>query len=125
MEIVMGMRISGSAGMSQASSVANWQQRQQTFQQLTSALQAGDLGAAQQAFASLTGGNSVQGNGPLAQLGQALKNGDLASAQKAMQALQSNHSKHHHHAGQTSAAQSTTQSPLSTSGTGQLINVTA
>src|SRR5271169_4088644 len=93
----MGMRISGSSGAGQSASVTNWQQRQQSFQALTSALQAGDLGAAQQAFATLGGNSASQGNGPLAQLGQALKNGNLEGAQQAMKTLQSSRGKHHHH----------------------------
>ena len=121
----MGMRIGGS-GAGQVGSMATWQQRQQMFQQLTSALQAGNLSSAQQAFSSLTGGKPVQGNGPLAQVGQALQNGDLSGAQKALQALQSNHGKHHHHHGGQSIAPPAAQpsSSSNTPGTGTLINVT-
>jgi hypothetical protein len=124
LEITMGMRVSGSSGASQSAAVANWQQRQQSFQALTSALQSNDLAGAQQAFATLGGNSTSQGNGPLAQLGQALKNGDLAGAQQAAKALQSSRAKHHHHGGQD-ASTAAAQPSSSTSGAGTLINVTA
>ena len=106
-------------------STADWQQRQQAFQQLTSSLQSGDLNAAQQAFANLGSKAGTQGNGPLAQLGQALNNGDLAGAQQAMQALQSRATRHHHHHGGSHAGASATPSPTNTPGTGAIINLTA
>jgi hypothetical protein len=86
----MGMRIgaSGSAAAGQGSSVSAWQQSQQSFKNLTSTLQSGNLSGAQQAFSNLAGTANVQGNSPLGQLGQALQNGDLAGAQKAAQAIQ-------------------------------------
>ncbi len=95
----MGMRVHG-AGTDlahESSSVGNWQQRQQNFKSLNSALQAGDLAAAQQAFAAITTNNpsaATGGTGPLAQIGQALQAGDLATAQQAAQAWRG-----HHHAG--------------------------
>jgi len=111
----MGMRVGGSspAGASQSTPVANWQQRQQSFQDMMSAVQSGDLGAAQQAFKSLGGGRNIQGNSPLAQLGQALNNGDLAGAQQAVLALQSSR-----------AAAAPRQPPSSASGSGSLIDIT-
>jgi hypothetical protein len=53
----MEMRIGSSAsvGATQSPNVANWQQRQQSFKDLSSALQSGDLGAAQKAYSALTG----------------------------------------------------------------------
>ncbi|MEI6804607.1 MAG: hypothetical protein WCK83_15725 [Burkholderiales bacterium] len=99
----MGMRI-GSAGTDwarESSSVGNWQQRQQNFKSLNTALQAGDLTAAQQAFAAMTANNpnATNGTGPLAQIGQALQAGDLATAQQAAQAWRG-----HRHAGAAPSA---------------------
>lgn len=113
----MGMRIGGASSTtetSQSTPVANWQQRQQSFQDMMSALQSGDLSAAQQSFKNLGGNSNVQGNSPLAQLGQALKNGDLAGAQDAAQTLQNNRSV----ATPSETLSSTSGSP------GSLINVT-
>ena len=86
----MGMRIgsAASSATSQPTSVANLQQRQQSFKEMMSAVQSGDLAAAQQSFKSLGGSSNIQGNSPLAKLGQALQNGDLAGAQQAAQTLQ-------------------------------------
>ena len=112
----MGMRIGGASPTtetSQSTSVANWQQRQQSFQDMMSALQSGDLSAAQQSFKNLGGNSNVQGNSPLAQLGQALKNGDLAGAHEAAQTLQSNR-----------AVATPSEPSSSTSGSGSVINVT-
>jgi hypothetical protein len=121
MRFIMGMRIpsSGAVGSSQSVSVSNWQQRQQNFKDLFSAVQSGDLSGAQKAFAGLTAGaTNIKGNSPLAQIGQALQNGDIAGAQKAAQQLQANRGGHHHHA-QVAA----TQTP--TSGSGSLLSVMA
>jgi hypothetical protein len=82
----MGMRVGGSnAAVLQSSGVGNWQQRQQSFNSLSTALQSGNLGAAQAAFASLSSGNKAAANpsSALSQIGQALKSGDLAAAQQA------------------------------------------
>ena len=92
----MGMRIGGGqqAWSSQSSSVNNWQQRQQNFKALGSALQSGDLAGAQQAFASITANNpsaSSNPSSPLAQIGQALQSGNLASAQQAAQTWRGQH----------------------------------
>jgi hypothetical protein len=108
------MRVSGSspAGASQNTSVGNWQQRQQSFQDTLSALQSGDLSAAQQSFKSLGGNSNIRGNSHLAQLGQALKNGDLAGAQQAAQLLQSSR-----------AVATPPQPSSSTSGSSSLIDV--
>jgi hypothetical protein len=111
----MGMRVSSSspAVATQSTSVGNWQQRQQSFQDTLSALNSGDLSAAQQSFSSLGGNTNIRGNSPLAQLGQALKNGDLAGAQQAAQTLQS-----------ARAVATPPQPSPSTSGSGSLIDVT-
>ena len=118
----MGMRVggSGSMGASQSASMANWQQRQQSVNTLTAALQSGDLGAAQKAFSGLSGGNSsVKGNSPLAQIGQALQSGDLAGAQQAAQALQAARNGHHQGATQPTQPASSNSATL-----GSVINTT-
>lgn len=114
----MGMRIgsAASSATSQTTSVANWQQRQQNFGEMMSAVQSGDLAAAQQSFRSLGGNSNIQGNSPLAKLGQALQNGDLAGAQQAAQTLQRSRAT-------TDAAPSSP--PSGTSGSGSLIDVLA
>lgn len=118
----MGMRISGPspAGASQSTSVANWQQRQQSFQDMISALQSGNLSGAQQAFGALGGNSNIQGNGPLAQLGQALKSGDLTGAQQAAQALQSNRASRLQESAPSDASQPSPNAP----GSSSLIDVT-
>ena len=117
----MGMRVgsSGGSAAAQNAAISNWQQRRQSFKDLTAALQASDPQGAQKAYASLTGGKvNGTGNGsgtsPLAQIGQALQNGDLAGAQKAMQTLQANRGgHHHHHHAQASTGASTASAPAS------------
>jgi len=86
----MGMRIGASspAAAGQGNSVSAWHQRQQSFNELNSALQSGNLSGAQQTFSKLAGSSNIQGDSALGQLGQALQNGDLAGAQKAAQAIQ-------------------------------------
>jgi hypothetical protein len=145
----MDMQISGSNSaaslQSQNSFAANWQQRQHNFKDLMTALQSGDLSAAQSAYAALTGTsdpNSTSANdtskvngasasaqtSPLAQIGQALKSGDLAGAQKAAQTLASAHG-HHHHRHSGGSAGASTPAPTSTSSIedtiGSLINTAA
>ncbi len=99
------------------------------WSQLAQALQAGDLGGAQQAFATIAqrvqaadpsrsgqGATAGQGSGSslhqdYAALAQALQSGDLASAQQAfaqlqqdLQALPGRHHRHHHHGPAQAAA---------------------
>ncbi|WP_406868363.1 hypothetical protein [Paraburkholderia fungorum] len=122
----MGMRI-GAASTAAAglnSSVSSWQQRQQSFNNLTSALQSGDLAGAQQAFSTLAGTSNVQGNSILGQLGQALKNGDLAGAQQAAQAIQNSRQAQAAASAGSSAATSA-QTPSKPAGLGSIINTTA
>jgi hypothetical protein len=125
----MGMRVDGSSGASAAQSTgaASWQQRQQSFKDLFSSLQSGDLGAAQKALQSLTGGNgSVNSSSPLAPIAQALQSGDLQGAQKAAQQFQANRAAHHHHHGgaSTQAVAGTTPNQP-TSGPGSLLSAIA
>jgi hypothetical protein len=137
----MGMQVNSvsSTAANQNSAIANWQQRQQDFKTLMSALQSGDLSAAQSAYLQLTGGTGSTGStassttnntSPLAQIGQALQNGDLASAQKAAQALQSGRGAHHHHhhGGQNAAASAVstlTSTPTSSTDTGSILDTLA
>ncbi len=109
-------------------------QRKANFQALGSALQSGDLTAAQKAFAefiqSLQKGSQGQAPGgqssdpfsaDLQTLGNALQSGDLASAQKAFAALQQDlqkvHGRHHHHHHKPSTTSSTDTMSSSSTGT--------
>ena len=126
----MGMSIQSVAatGASQSVGATKWQQQQQNFKNLTTALQSGDLAGAQQAFSSLTGGSGTgNSNSPLAQIGQALKSGDLAGAQKAMQQLQASRAGHHHHGGggAPTATAATDESATAPTGVGSLLSVKA
>ena len=89
-----------------ASFVSTFQQDRQAFNQLTNALQSGDLTAAQNAYNTLASSPMAQGNSPFAQaiqqIGQDLQSGDassLADAQKVMSSLQQARGHHHHHHG--------------------------
>jgi hypothetical protein len=125
----MGMRISSptsaNVGAAQGGAAA-WQQRQQSFKDLSSALQSGNLDAAKTAFASLTqnakGQAASNPGSPLAQLGKALQSGDLAGAQQAFAAVQSQHHGHHHGAG---ASPAPAAAPAAGSGSGSVINLVA
>jgi hypothetical protein len=91
---------------------------QQSFSQLVSALQSGDLSAAQSAYASFTQ-SAGQGdpNSPFAQaisqIGQDLQSGNVGSLQQTHSA----HRHHHHHGGGTppQASSSTPDDPTSLS----------
>ena len=129
----MTLSVSNTSATAQSTGLAQWQQNQQNFKSLFSALKGGDLAAAQQAYAALTAGSSTSTtsanpNSPLAQIGQALKNGDLAGAQKAAQQLQAGRGGHHHHADSTQAAAAVASpTPTSTSNSvnGALVNLIA
>ncbi len=64
----------------------------QAFGQLTSAIQSGNLSAAQSAYATLSQGTSNDPNSPFAQalstIGNALQSGNLSDAQQALATLQ-------------------------------------
>ena len=132
------------SSLSSASISYQDQQKQNPFQALGSALQAGDLGAAQTAFSQLqarfqgqsganTNTNPVSSTqsgstSPLQTLASALQSGDLAGAQKAFQALQQKAGGHHHHHGhKPEPAQSSNDSTSvnSTSGTALQVNLSA
>ncbi len=150
----MGMRIGNTAAASstQSTAIGQWQQRQQGFKDLMSALQSGNLSAAQSAYATLTGGSattagttataagttatasttrsgSSTASSPLAQIGQALASDDLAGAQKAAQAMMAARSggHHHHHQAQGSATTTPIASNSATDPTspGSIVNLSA
>lgn len=128
----MGMRVGGmgSAGASQSTGVSNWQQNQQNFKNLASALSSGDLASAQKAYASLTANNSnIPANSPLGQIGKALQSGDVGAAQQAMQSMQAARGGHHHHGGgqaATTGSTGSTGAPSATAiGPGSIINTTS
>ena len=103
-------------------------QIRQGFDDLTKALQAGDLSAAQSAFAALQKLQPGQTQGTNAAspvstdftaLGKALQSGDVKAAQSALQQLQqdikaTHHGHHHHH--HAASAQSASSSPSSVTG---------
>ena len=122
----MGMRVGGAAS---SAATAAWQTRRQDFGNLVSAIKGGNLGDAQQAFATLSslggagsttsgaGASATGSGGPLAAVGQALGNGDIQAAQKALAQMFANGTgggHHHHHGGQAAAGSATTpvQQPL-------------
>jgi DNA-binding FadR family transcriptional regulator len=125
----MGIQAVGSTSTTQSAAATQWQQQQQNFKNLSTALQSGNLAAAQQAFSTMIGGTgTVNPNSPLAQVGQALQTGDLAGAQKAMQQLQANRAggHHHHHqsAPQTAATGTGATGVPAATGPGSLLSVT-
>ena len=122
----MGMRVDASS-TTQSTATAAWQQRQQSFSNLFSSLQSGNLAGAQTALQGLTGGSgSVNAQSPLSGIAQALQAGDLAGAQKAAQTFQSNRAAHHHHGSAPSApGATTTATSAAAAGPGSLLNVTA
>jgi outer membrane protein assembly factor BamD (BamD/ComL family) len=126
----MGMPIGSASAASayQPTGAGGWQQRQQGFQALSQALQSGNLGAAQQAYASVSSSLPASAtsnpNSPLAQIGQALQSGNLSAAQSAFSALRGHH--HHHHGGRaSSASQAAVSSAAATSGVGSTLDVQA
>lgn len=126
----MGMRINGSASTDQSSTISNWQQRQQNVKSMMSAIQSGDLSAAQKAYAALNPSGQDSGNSPFAAIGKALQSGDISAAQQAAQDFQAKRAGHHHHHGGASSASATASTatgsqPLADSGPGSLLNVIA
>jgi len=103
-------RMSG-ASSAQAAATASWQQRQQSFKDLFTALQSDNLAGARSALQGLTGGTTVNSHSPLAGIASALQSGDLAAAQKAAVQFQTQRASHHH------PTQSATQGPGSSAGT--------
>jgi hypothetical protein len=115
----MGMRVGGAAS---SAAMSAWQSRRQEFGSLVSAIKGGDLNAAQQAFAQLSGAtpsssttssssttgtsSTTNNNSPLAAVGQALSSGDIKAAQQALANMFANgpgRGHHHHHGGNSSS----------------------
>jgi hypothetical protein len=132
----------------QANGQNNLKKFRQDFQDLASALQSGDLSAAQKTFADLqqllpnpSAGNQTStgqpGNGqnPFAAdfsaLDQALKSGDLSKAQDAfakmqqdMQSVKGHHHRHHHKASVDTQTIAPTTAALNDGSSGGSFNVT-
>jgi len=126
----MGMRINGSGSTDQSSTISDWQQRQQNVKSMMSAIQSGDLGAAQKAYSAINPSGQDSASGPFAAIGKALQSGDIGAAQQAAQDMQSKRAGHHHHhsegsAGSTATASATGSQPLADAGPGSLINEVA
>jgi hypothetical protein len=91
----------------------------QSFSQLVSALQSGNLSAAQGAYSSLTqnAAGQIDPNSPIGQalnqIGQDLQSGDINAAQQTLNSLQQNeaHRGHHHHHHGGAQAQTTSSTP--------------
>ena len=113
----------------------------QTFNQLVSALNSGDLSTAQQAFSALSqlqsNGQGPNSNSPLSkalsQIGQALQSGDPSVVQQALATLQQAHGHHHghhgHHGGDAPSTSSQivqgSSSDANGSSSGNAVDVTA
>ena len=126
------MTISAISSASSNPFYAKQTSNQQSFSTLVSALQSGDLSAAQSAYASFTQ-TAGQGdpNSPFAQainqIGQDLQSGNIGAAQQTLSSLQQAHSAHrhhHHHGGGTppQASSSTPDDPTSLSAALSLSN---
>jgi hypothetical protein len=92
---IMGMRVasSGASWASQsASSVNNYQTRQQGLKDLFSTLKAGDLSGAQKAYSEIAKVSKIDPNSTLGQLGKALAEGDLSAAEKLATSMQASRS---------------------------------
>ncbi len=78
----LGVMTISAISSSSASSISTFQQDRQAFNQLTNALQSGDLTAAQNAYNTLASSPMAQGNSPFAQaiqqIGQDLQSGDAS-----------------------------------------------
>jgi hypothetical protein len=92
---IMGMRVtsSGASWASQsASSVNNYQTRQQGLKDLFSTLKAGDLSGAQKAYSEIAKVSKIDPNSTFGQLGKALAEGDLSGAEKLATSMQASRS---------------------------------
>ena len=130
----MGMRISSSSpaaastSAAQTGGAAQWQQRQQDFKALSSALQSGDMGAAQSAYASLTSGAknlASHPNSPMAKLGQALASGNLSAAQSAFASVGAHHPRLAGGSSGSSMPTWTPKPPAATASSGGFVNAVA
>ena len=106
----MGMPISSVASgnaTQQLHGAGAWQQRRQSFDALSQALQSGNVNAAKDAFSSLSKtfppGVANNPNSPLSKLGQALQTGNLSAAQTVFSTMHGRH--YHHNAGAVKASE--------------------
>ena len=91
----MGMLVASSSASwasQSASSVNNYQTRQQGLKDLFSTLKAGDLSGAQKAYAEIAKVSKIDPNSTLGQLGRALADGDLSGAEKLATSMQASRS---------------------------------
>lgn len=120
----MSIQSVSAASYPSAAQYTNWKN---SFDQLTQAIQSGDLTAAQQAYQSLSQQLPATGNGAagpgsaiaqaLGQIGNALQAGNLTQAQQALSSLQQQHGHHHHHGGGGKAETASSANGQSSSGT--------
>lgn len=110
--------------------VNNFMAVRQSFTQLQSAIQSGDLQSAQSAYATLSTQVGSNPNSPFAQalnqIGQDLQSGNIGQAQKDMASIQQQmqqaqqaraHHHHHHHGGGGTQAANANTAPATTSTT--------
>src|SRR5665213_265911 len=112
------MTISAISSASSNPYVSDQNSARQSFSQLVSALQSGNLSAAQNAYSSFTqsAAGQIDPNSPIGQalnqIGQDLQSGNIDAAQQTLNSLQQSHAAHrghhHHHGG---AAQTTSSTP--------------
>jgi len=109
------MTISAISSASSNPYYADQNSARQAFSQLVSALQSGNLSAAQSAYSAFTqgAGGQIDPNSPFAQaidqIGQDLQSGNIDAAQQALSSLQQTHAPHHrrhHHLDGATQAQS-------------------
>jgi ribosomal protein S20 len=113
----------------------NFKQRSDDFKALKSALQSGDISAAQSAFSTFkqdlqtaksSSNNTSQPSQDFQSLESALSSGDISAAQKAFASFQSDvqaahKSHHHHHHKAESSSDAQTQNTASVPASGSLI----
>ena len=85
----MGIQAASSTVTTQSAAATQWQQQQQNFKNLTTALQSGNLAAAQQAFSTMTGGtgtvNGITLTGTVTSTGNLTLGGTLSGVNLATQ----------------------------------------
>jgi len=118
----MGMRIGGGygAGWGNYQNTSSISAQQLNRKNLFSALQSGDLNAAQTAYTALQN-QGIAANSPLNTIGQSLQSGDLAGAQKAAQSMHAGHS-HRMRVNDGDADDSSTQAASASTGASSTSN---
>jgi len=118
----MGMRIGGGygAGWGNYQNTSSISAQQLNRKNLFSALQSGDLNAAQTAYTALQN-QGIAANSPLNAIGQSLQSGDLAGAQKAAQSMHAGHA-HRMRVNDGDADDSSTQAASTSTGASSTSN---